>query len=1698
MAFSGEKYLKLWMDEAETLDKERLEAAKSPVKYSAPQKQKNSLFQSGAFHDGYQFGDVTKTLLGTGADVVEDLQKGVIGIGEGVVDTGAYLAGSVGGLFGADDFKDNMQDFVAKDLWDEEKIVKSGNLTDAIFGPGTTEENSLIGQKGDNIVASGGQLLGTAALQSVGVPWFVTSGLTSFGNSADNAFDQGATYGEAGLSSLISAGAEILTEKLFGGSGLGEKGLIKLDKLTNGISNKLVKALADYGLDMASEGAEEVASQLASNLGSKLYREENLTDILFSEEAIDSYIDSFVAGSVMGGFSNASKFVNSAKSAVSDLRTPNKSNATPAPTTPENTPSGVSTPAQTPLNVDDLLDEAIARALNAPSDPISAAVEGFKATGTITNNQARDILNSARAVAQLIEQTGIKLPDTAAGRRAAVKEAVAQLAQKQAASPVDSIQNTDYDNKNTTGGMNYAEGLHQNDRAGSPGDSARGMAGIQSGDGSGVEGWGQHGQVAVDSGILRVSDELSAAQQKRGTPVYAVQDTSAAPERYEQALITGRSSDTANGWCVTPKSAQELREGNVRTFMNEGGTVGVGIASNGDVVAVFKNKDGGPPKAMDTMMPIAIEQGGDRLDCYGEGLVRVYARYGFIPVARVEFNAEYANEGWTPDKGTPYIYFMMHNGDSAANVAENIGKYPKYTKEQLEALPTYGKDDYDAAMAYRDGLMDQRNGNQDTGATPASSVGAAPGWFDPNTRLQYEHGTIPEGENPVRPDDLPQRDFSGGKVSYTARTVKGAEATPDSFVDLLNKDVAEGRLSYVPITNSATVQKAIEYIENVGWDDALSEWTRAVQNGKTGADLVATGALLLNNAARAGDVKTWRNILFDYRLLGTNTAQGMQALRILKTLDPSDRLYGIERSINQMVRDMRLDTKIEIDPELQEQYLNAKTEAERDQVLDEIQQSVADQLPVTWMEKWTALRYVNMLGNFRTQGRNIAGNTVMKLTNTAKNAVATGIEAVASKLSGGRLQRTKSLSVSKELLDAAKSDFANVEAIISNGGKYSDASGQSTDFAQGVQDKRQIFKFKPLEGYRKVTNWAMEKGDLIFSKSAYARALAGYLKANGVTGGDLSSVDAALLDNARLYAAKEAQEVTFRDSNWLSDWVSKVGRRKDTPAPVRFISEGALPFRKTPANVLVRAEEYSPLGILNSLALSAQKIAGETNLTQGSGLMGKFARSGEQISGAQVINSWAKTLTGTGLFGLGMLLSNLGCLSAGPGDDEREDDFESMNGQQNYAITLPGGINFTIDFATPSAIPILMGAELMQQISDGGFQLKDVEKALTSITEPMVQMSMLQGMNDTLENVRYSDSAIGQILINTSLSYLTQGMTNSLAGQLERTFEDARMTTYVDKDSPLPDWLQRTLGKASAKTPGWDYHQVPYINAWGEEEENPEWYVNGVYNLFSPSYIEKGVSTELSKELIRLNSAQSDHQAFPSEHPKYITVDGKRIDFTADQYVAYAKERGQQSKQLAEAIISNAEYKGLSDAEKAKAISCAYDYASALAKATVADSVEEPAYIKKRPEGMSVAEAIIRHVTVGTTEKYTNLPVSTADYVDDLLKGLQKETKSDGSSYTNVRDIQKLEAVVSDDSLSKYVDDLLRDILQAGPEAKYDKALDAGYTPAQFVEGYRQYLDIEGKNKKQSIIRYCQREMGMSYAAAKKLCDIYYSKATEE
>lgn len=276
------------------------------------EEEKRTWFSKGALEDGYQAGDLTKMVLGTYGDIKENIGAGALGIVEKTIDAGAYLAGGAAGLFGNDDFRDDMEAFIEKDLIKEEELAKGSNyITRKLLGE--LDDYSVLGEKSDALLQSGGQLAGTVGLQMVGVPWWLTTGVTSFGGSAEGALNEGATYGQAGLSAAINTGAELLTEKLFGGSGLGEKGLINLEPLTKGISSKLFKSLADWGVDVAAEGVEEVVSEFAGNLSSALYKEEKVGDLLFNEEAIDSYIESFIGGAVLGGGMNVGKLGDSIK-----------------------------------------------------------------------------------------------------------------------------------------------------------------------------------------------------------------------------------------------------------------------------------------------------------------------------------------------------------------------------------------------------------------------------------------------------------------------------------------------------------------------------------------------------------------------------------------------------------------------------------------------------------------------------------------------------------------------------------------------------------------------------------------------------------------------------------------------------------------------------------------------------------------------------------------------------------------------------------------------------------------------------------------------------------------------------------------------------------------------------------------------------------------------------------------------------------------------------------------------------------------------------------------------------------------------------------------------------------------------------------------------------------------------------------------
>ena len=276
------------------------------------EEKKNTWFSGGAFKDGYQFGDATKTILGTAGDLGINAVKGAAYAGENLAKLGVSGVAQVSDWIGQDDFANELRDKLAGKNEEfnqrKEKSFISSNL-DKIGNK--LDKYSVFGEKTDSLINSGGQLL--AAIGSGPAGAFVMGG-SAAGSELENAYSKGATNGEAWVSAGITAASEILFEKLSGGIKFGGSTLDDGAKkfLSDKITNKVASKISKFGLDMAGEGAEEVLTEITSNIGQKLTYEDEKTwkEMLASEEALESYVDAFIGGAVMGGTFNAGRLNN--------------------------------------------------------------------------------------------------------------------------------------------------------------------------------------------------------------------------------------------------------------------------------------------------------------------------------------------------------------------------------------------------------------------------------------------------------------------------------------------------------------------------------------------------------------------------------------------------------------------------------------------------------------------------------------------------------------------------------------------------------------------------------------------------------------------------------------------------------------------------------------------------------------------------------------------------------------------------------------------------------------------------------------------------------------------------------------------------------------------------------------------------------------------------------------------------------------------------------------------------------------------------------------------------------------------------------------------------------------------------------------------------------------------------------------------
>ena len=874
------------------------------------------------------------------------------------------------------------------------------------------------------------------------------------------------------------------------------------------------------------------------------------------------------------------------------------------------------------------------------------------------------------------------------------------------------------------------------------------------------------------------------------------------------------------------------------------------------------------------------------------------------------------------------------------------------------------------------------------------------------TELIEKYGAIPSGERPHRDIQVPSKTGKGKKVSQTVRTILEAEVTPDEAVPTIEKMVEDGIFSYDAYTDKEAIENGENYIKEHGWEESLIDWFDAVNSGEVSKDITTTGWILYNHAATTAatatdtDAKksaatTAVKILDAMVRHQRSAAQALQATRILKKLSPEAQLYGVQKSVQAFQKELtdkygKKAPDLKIDDDLAEQFLNAKTEEERTAVEVEIYKDIGRQMPSNWLDKWNAWRYIAMLTNPRTHVRNILGNALFAPVVATKNLTATAIESIVAPVvrwSGKEMVRGKSLvwgnKADRALLKAAWADYANVADIVSNGGKYNDSAMGNKHIEEG----RRIFKgiLTPIEWVRRGNSNLLEWEDMWFSKPHYAYALAQYCKANNITAEQIERGKA--IAPAREYAIKEAQKATYKDTNAFSQMVSELGRggkRNWATNLKRTLVEGALPFRKTPANILVRGVEYSPIGFIKGL-IDLRKVGKEVD--------------GKVFTASEAIDSISAGLTGSGLLALGIFLAAQGLIRGHGEDEEKEKEFNDMMGHQNYSLELPSGESITLDWLAPESLPFFTGVAIWE-ITKGKKEDVNFATILSSVmgmSDPMLEMSFLQGINDVLESVGYAKSndmkAIPTVLSSLVTSYITQAVP-TLFGQIERTSEEERMTTYTEKNSIFNNDMQYTLGKMSAKIPFWDYNQIPYIDAWGRHEASGSALKRGLNNFLNPAYTSTIETSSMEKELLRLYEQTGDGGVFPQRADKKFTVNGTDKYLTAEEYVRYATLKGDKSYKLVSSLVRSSAYKKLSNEEKAKAIKETYDYANQKAKEAIS-SYEPETWVKKADEfGSNVGNYISFKTEVSGTREDNDGKISKEEVVDIILDMAQNDSET--------------------------------------------------------------------------------------------------------
>lgn len=649
-------------------------------------------------------------------------------------------------------------------------------------------------------------------------------------------------------------------------------------------------------------------------------------------------------------------------------------------------------------------------------------------------------------------------------------------------------------------------------------------------------------------------------------------------------------------------------------------------------------------------------------------------------------------------------------------------------------------------------------------------------------------------------------------------------------------------------------------------------------------------------------------------------------------------------------------------------------------------------------QKLDSFRYLMMLGNPKTQVKNIAGNVLFgKLTNL-KDDIGAVIETAvdrANKASGGEgIQRTKSIlnplsENDSRLVSAAKEYGEEYAARVLSGNKYTNP-GVELDKALSTFGNGKVGRF--VQSLSDLTTKSLDKADQKAMMNKYQNALARYVKANGKDisiFSDSSQEAKDFLSMASDYAVHQAEEAAFHQDSGLASWLtSGANRLKNGNAREKVagtLLDATVPFKKTPINVFKSCLQYSPAEYLYAFADAYKLHRGE-------------------IDAAKFVDDMAKATTGTTMYVVGGILANEGIIRIGSNKGTKEKNTDTRTGVQNGALYI-GNHSIDLSDLAPAAYPLIAGATFYESFKNEEDFKTAIIKAISSSASSLVDTTMLMGINNILESVKYADqdeSGITSVGKAVAESYAGQFLP-SVGRAINSTVDDTQRSSYSSKTGVGKE-VESTAKYLETKIPGlqqvgdWaDKNDIPVLNklklqpaidAWGNVKKQNSAGVDaytdnkvanavgrGVANFATPAKLSADKSTDLDNKIRELKerlvsngemSAEDADNLFPYTATSEAKIGGEKL--SEKDWTQYQIDKGTTSAELAKELLTSGKYDDLSDTDKADILQKIYKFSKSNTAAEYGGSASSSNSKLSEAYKSGGAKAVIDSM-IGSSEK---------------------------------------------------------------------------------------------------------------------------------